>query len=115
MFKLAINAVTGFSYFPLQLATYIGFGAALLSILLIPVVIIIRALTEIQLAGQATTLVAVLFLGGVQLISLGILGEYLGRVYDEVKGRPLYVVSYAPDGLANLEPTQEKLFQNDSD
>lgn len=100
MLKLAINAVTGFSYLPLQLATYIGFGAAVLAIMLIPVVIIIRSLTEIELAGQATTLVAVLFLGGVQLISLGILGEYLGRIYDEVKGRPLYVVSQAPDDLA---------------
>jgi dolichol-phosphate mannosyltransferase len=107
MFKLAMNAITGFSYFPLQLATYIGFGAAVLSILLIPVVIIIRALTEIQLAGQATTLVAVLFLGGVQLISLGILGEYLGRVYDEVKGRPLYIVSQAPQDIEIPEPTKE--------
>jgi dolichol-phosphate mannosyltransferase len=92
MFKLAMNAVTGFSYFPLQLATYIGFGAAIFSILLIPVVIIIRALSDIELAGQATTLVAVLFLGGVQLLSLGVIGEYLGRIYDEVKARPLYVV-----------------------
>ena len=107
MLKLAMNAVTGFSYFPLQLATYIGFGAAFLSILLIPVVIIVRALTEFELAGQATTLVAVLFLGGVQLISLGILGEYLGRVYDEVKGRPLYVVSQEPEDIAVLEPSQE--------
>ncbi len=107
MLKLAVNAVTGFSYFPLQLATYIGFSAAFLSILLIPVVIIIRATTEIQLAGQATTLVAVLFLGGVQLISLGILGEYLGRVYDEVKGRPLYVVSLAPEDVEQLESIKE--------
>ena len=98
MFKLALNAITGFSYFPLQLATYIGFVAAGLSILLIPVVIMIRALTGIEtFLGQASTLVAVLFLGGVQLISLGILGEYIGRMYDEVKGRPLYVVSEAPD------------------
>jgi dolichol-phosphate mannosyltransferase len=107
MLKLAVNAITGFSYFPLQLATYIGFGAAILSILLIPVVIIIRATTEIQLAGQATTLVAVLFLGGVQLISLGILGEYLGRVYDEVKGRPLYVVSFEPEDVKSLERIKE--------
>jgi dolichol-phosphate mannosyltransferase len=97
MLKLALNAITGFSYFPLQLATYVGFSAAALSIILIPVVIIMRALTETQFLGQASTLVAVLFLGGVQLMSLGILGEYLGRVYDEVKGRPLYIVSQGPD------------------
>jgi polyisoprenyl-phosphate glycosyltransferase len=97
MFRLAINAITGFSYFPLQLATYLGFGAAGLSILMIPVVIILRSLTRAQLLGQASTLVAVLFFGGVQLISLGIIGEYLGRVYDEVRGRPLYTVSQAPE------------------
>jgi len=74
MFRLAMNAITGFSYFPLQLATYVGFVAAGLSILMIPVVVLVRLLTEIELTGQATTLVAVLFLGGVQLISLGILG-----------------------------------------
>lgn len=99
MFRLALNAVTGFSYFPLQVATYIGFIAATLSILAIPIVIILRATGgpgEHPLLGQATTLIAVLFLGGVQLISLGILGEYIGRIYDEVKGRPLYVVSEAP-------------------
>jgi dolichol-phosphate mannosyltransferase len=104
MFKLALNAITGFSYFPLQLATYIGFGAAALSILLIPVVILMRAFTEQQFLGQASTLVAVLFLGGVQLISLGILGEYLGRVYDEVKNRPLYIVSIGPEE-ASIVPT----------
>jgi polyisoprenyl-phosphate glycosyltransferase len=97
MFKLALNAITGFSYFPLQLATYLGFGAACLSILMIPIVIILRSLTRTELLGQASTLVAVLFFGGVQLMSLGILGEYLGRVYDEVRGRPIYVVSQAPE------------------
>ena len=97
MFRLAINAVTSFSYFPLQLATYIGFIAAGLSILSIPVVIAIRLWgTETPLLGQATTLIAVLFLGGAQLISLGILGEYIGRLYDEAKGRPLYIVLEAP-------------------
>jgi dolichol-phosphate mannosyltransferase len=49
-----------------------------------------------QFTGQATTLIAVLFLGGIQLISLGVLGEYIGRLYDEAKGRPLYIVSEAP-------------------
>lgn len=97
MFRLALNAVTGFSYFPLQLATYVGFISAGLSILSIPVVIALRLWgTQAALVGQATTLIAVLFLGGVQLISLGILGEYIGRLYDEAKGRPLYIVREAP-------------------
>ncbi len=104
MLKLALNAVTGFSYFPLQLATYLGFGAAGVSIIMIPVVIILRSITGTQLLGQASTLVAVLFLGGVQLISLGVLGEYLGRVYDEVRGRPLYIVSHSPDEKPEKDP-----------
>ncbi len=96
MIKLALNAVTSFSYFPLQLATYIGFVAAGLSVIAIPVVAILRLTSGTTLEGQATTLIMVLFLGGVQLISLGIIGEYIGRIYDEAKGRPLYVVAEAP-------------------
>jgi dolichol-phosphate mannosyltransferase len=96
MLRLAINAITGFSYFPLQLATYFGFGSAGLAIIAIPVVIIMRLVGKGAFLGQATTLLAVLFLGGVQLICLGVLGEYLGRIYDEVKGRPLYIVSEGP-------------------
>lgn len=96
MLKLALNAVTSFSYFPLQLATYIGFLSAGISILAIPVVVIGRLTGTEAFLGQATTLIAVLFLGGVQLISLGILGEYIGRIYDEVKGRPLYIVREDP-------------------
>ncbi|HEX9014190.1 MAG TPA: glycosyltransferase family 2 protein [Anaerolineaceae bacterium] len=112
MLRLALNAITSFSYFPLQMATYVGFVAAGLSILAIPVVIIIRLATSAQsgvhqLAGQATTLIAVLFLGGVQLISLGILGEYIGRIYDEVKGRPLYITSIAPEKTAINQITEE--------
>jgi glycosyltransferase involved in cell wall biosynthesis len=96
MLKLALNAITGFSYFPLQLAMYFGFASAGVAIIAIPVVIILRLIGKGAFLGQATTLIAVLFLGGVQLISLGVLGEYLGRIYDEVKDRPLYVVREAP-------------------
>jgi polyisoprenyl-phosphate glycosyltransferase len=96
MFRLAINAITGFSYFPLQVATFFGFVSAGISILAIPVVIVMRMTGSGAFFGQATTLIAVLFLGGVQLISLGILGEYVGRLYDEAKGRPLYIVRDAP-------------------
>jgi dolichol-phosphate mannosyltransferase len=97
MFRLAINAITGFSYFPLQLATYFGFVSAGISIIAIPVVIVTRLTGSQAFLGQASTLIAVLFLGGVQLISLGVLGEYIGRLYDEAKGRPLYVVREAPE------------------
>jgi glycosyltransferase involved in cell wall biosynthesis len=98
MFKFAWDAVTSFSYLPLQVATYLGFISAGMSILGIPVVAVMRMTgSQAAFAGQATTLVAVLFLGGVQLICLGILGEYVGRLYDEVRGRPLYIVREAPE------------------
>jgi glycosyltransferase involved in cell wall biosynthesis len=97
MLKLALNAITGFSYFPLQVATFFGFVSAGISILAIPVVAILRLAGSHFFEGQTTTLISVLFLGGVQLISLGILGEYVGRLYDEAKGRPLYVVREAPE------------------
>ena len=103
MLRLALNAITGFSYFPLQIATYLGFFCAGLSALAIPVVIGFRLAGNQAFFGQATTLIAVLFLGGVQLISLGILGEYLGRIYDEAKGRPLYIVREAPEMPESVE------------
>ncbi len=95
MLKFAMDGITSFSYFPLQLATYIGFISAALAVLGIIVTIVLRLSGSQAFYGQATTLVSVLFLGGVQLICLGILGEYLGRIYDEVKGRPLYIVREA--------------------
>ena len=97
MLRLALTAITGFSYFPLQVATYLGFIAAGLALIFIPIVVIERLIGNQAFFGQATTLVSVLFLGGVQLICLGILGEYIGRIYDEVKGRPLYIVREAPE------------------
>lgn len=97
MLKLAVNAITGFSYFPLQVATFFGFFSAGVAILAIPVVAVLRLAGSHFFEGQTTTLISVLFLGGVQLISLGILGEYVGRLYDEAKGRPLYIVREAPE------------------
>lgn len=92
MLPFALDAITSFSYFPLQMATYLGFLIAAISAIAILVVIVLRLFAPHELTGQATTLVAVLFLGGVQLISLGVIGEYLGRIYDEVKARPLYLI-----------------------
>jgi dolichol-phosphate mannosyltransferase len=91
MIRLALNAVTSFSFFPLQMAAYLGFICAGIAAIAIPVVIVLRLTGSGAFFGQATTLISVLFLGGVQLICVGILGEYIGRIYDEVKGRPLYI------------------------
>jgi len=91
MIRFASDAITGFSYFPLQLAMYLGFISTGISIISILVVIVLRLAGSQAFFGQATTLIAVLFLGGVQLISIGLLGEYIGRLYDEAKGRPLYI------------------------
>jgi dolichol-phosphate mannosyltransferase len=102
MLRFASDAITGFSFLPLQMATYLGFLAAGISILAIPLVAAIRLLGSHEpLLGQATTLIVVLFLGGVQLISLGILGEYIGRLYEESKGRPLYIVREEPEDYSS--------------
>lgn len=95
MVRLALVAVTSFSYLPLRLATYFGFSLAALSLVSIILTVILRLAGNSFFEGQATTLVSVLLLGGIQLIFLGIIGEYLGRIYDEVKNRPLYLVSRA--------------------
>ena len=91
MIRFALDAITGFSYVPLQLATTLGFVLAGLSLLGIVIAVVLRLL-NVAIQGQTTTLIVVLLLGGIQLIFLGIIGEYLGRIYDEVRGRPLYVV-----------------------
>ena len=94
MIRFALDGITSFSYLPLQLATYFGFTIAVISMLALIAVIILRLTgSQTNFYGQASTLVSVLFLGGIQLIFLGIIGEYLGRIYDEVKRRPLYIVS----------------------
>lgn len=95
MVRLAVAAITSFSFVPLQLATWTGFVLAGISVLAILITVILRLSGSQFFLGQATTLVAVLFMGGIQLIFLGIIGEYIGRVFDEVKDRPLYIVSHA--------------------
>ncbi|MDB5075324.1 MAG: glycosyltransferase [Chloroflexi bacterium] len=91
MLRFSLDAITGFSYAPLQLASTLGFALAGISLLAIVVAALLR-LTTGAIVGQASTLIMVLLLGGIQLIFLGIIGEYLGRIYDEVRGRPLFIV-----------------------
>ncbi|HVF39111.1 MAG TPA: glycosyltransferase family 2 protein [Gemmatimonadaceae bacterium] len=94
MLALATDAVFALSKAPLRIATYLGFSVSAISFLLGVAFIIERLISDSAIArGWASTIVVVLFLGGVQLICLGVIGEFIGRIYDEVKGRPLYVVA----------------------
>ncbi len=91
MLRFAFDAITSFSHAPLQAATLLGFVFSLLAFLAIPLAVAARY-ADIYERGVPTTLVIILLLGGIQLITVGIIGEYVGRIYDEVKQRPLYVV-----------------------
>jgi dolichol-phosphate mannosyltransferase len=91
MLKFSLDAISSFSHRPLQLATLLGFLISTLAFVAIPVVIVLRILGS-YLPGFGSITIAILLLGGIQLIAIGITGEYVGRIYDEVKGRPLYLV-----------------------
>jgi polyisoprenyl-phosphate glycosyltransferase len=110
LLRISFDAITSFSRVPLQIATVVGFVVSAVAFLAIPYAIVARVLGVPYVKGFSTILLAVLFLGGVQLITLGIIGEYLGRVYDEVKARPLYVVrnrqNVAGSGDATFPPEE---------
>jgi dolichol-phosphate mannosyltransferase len=92
--SLAGNGLVSFSRLPLRLSTYVGLLAAVVAVLMAVLVLYWRIESpNSPLTGFATIMIAIFFLGAVQLVSIGILGEYIGRIYEEVKGRPLYVLS----------------------
>ena len=92
LMKLALDGIFSFSYFPLQLASYTGFAVSGLSFFAIAVYLYKKLFVGHEPQGFPTLVTVVLFLGGIQLISLGVIGEYIGRIYDEVKRRPTYIV-----------------------
>ncbi|MEM1344510.1 MAG: glycosyltransferase family 2 protein [Pseudomonadota bacterium] len=92
MLRFATDGILSFSSKPLQIATNMGLFAALLALLGIVYAVVLRVMTSTWVEGWTALMIAVLFLGGVQLISLGIIGEYIGRIYEETKRRPLYIV-----------------------
>jgi dolichol-phosphate mannosyltransferase len=96
MLTFAVDGITSFSDVPLRFASYLGFSASTVAFVYALIVIVLKVFNinpPLYTRGWASTIVAVLFLGGVQLIGIGILGEYIGRIYDEVKARPLYLIS----------------------
>ena len=92
LFKLAYDAIFSFSNFPLKIATYFGFIVSFLSFLYLIYALIIKLFTNSVIHGWTSLMISILFLGGVQLICLGIIGEYIARINDEVKKRPLYII-----------------------
>ncbi len=92
MLRFAIDGITSFSEVPLRFASYFGFIVSIFAFLYAAVVLALKIL-HFNSPGYTSTIVAVLFLGGVQLVGIGILGEYVGRIYDEIKGRPLYLIA----------------------
>jgi len=107
MIRFALDAIASFSHAPLQIATVAGFVFAALAFLAIPVAIAFRIFGAF-VPGVTTTVVAVLLLGGIQLMAIGMIGEYVGRIYDEVKRRPLYVVRERANVAAATEDEHER-------
>jgi dolichol-phosphate mannosyltransferase len=90
--RLALDALFSFSYVPLRAATVAGFVVSAGAFLVLGVVLWKKLVSEEAILGWASVMSAILLIGGVQLVTVGIIGEYIGRIFDEVKGRPYYVV-----------------------
>ena len=103
MVKFAIDGITSFSNAPLKLASWLGYLASILTFLYLATVFVQKAMGG-TVQGWATIMVGLLFLGGVQLICLGIIGEYIGRIFNEIKPRPMYIVEEVSAPGARSEP-----------
>ena len=92
MLHFALDGMLGFSMRPLRVATWLGLAVSAAAFVLAVVLIVVRLLGDVPVQGWTSLAVLVLLLGGVQLVTVGALGEYVGRIYNEVRGRPLYLV-----------------------
>ena len=103
LWNLALEGITGFTVMPLRVATYLGFLVALCAVLYAAKVVVKTLFLGDPVAGYPSLMTVTLFLGGVQLMTLGVIGEYLGRVFNETKGRPLYLVErFVPSEVTEL-------------
>jgi len=118
MLKLAWDAITGFSFWPLQVAAYVALFFGALALLAIPVVVIVRLTTGYQwFEGQATSIILLLFVAAVMFFFFFVMGQYIARIYDEVRGRPLYIVAdtYGLRRDQNARYTGQRLDLTESD
>ena len=95
LWNFALNGITSFSSLPIRMGVYLGLIVSALAFVYGAIVVFKTLVTGIDVPGYASLLVVVLFIGGVQMFFLGLLGEYIGRIYKEVKGRPIYIVEEA--------------------
>lgn len=93
MLRFAIDGITGFSNVPLKFATWLGFGISFVSFLLILYTLYARFVTRDYVEGWASIMISILFIGGIQLICLGLIGEYIIRMNDNLRQRPLYIIN----------------------
>ena len=110
LFKYALEGIFAFSTKPLKISTYVGFFSAVCSVIYLIIVIIQKLAFGIDVPGYATIVVLVLLLGGLQLSSLGILGEYLSKMYVQVKNRPIYILR---EHLSNTKIKMDSLLSAD--
>jgi polyisoprenyl-phosphate glycosyltransferase len=108
MLRFAVDGILSFSIKPLRLSTLLGFASAGLALAAIGYAFVMRVFTQRWVAGWTALIIAILFLGGAQLISLGVVGEYVGRLYGEAKRRPLYLVRETLPATSRLEPAAER-------
>jgi dolichol-phosphate mannosyltransferase len=92
MLRFSLDGITSFSILPLRMASYLGFVIALLSLLYVPYAIYVKYISKTAVLGWTTVIIAIFFLGGIQLFCIGILGEYIGIIHEESKKRPLYLI-----------------------
>src|SRR5437588_2926912 len=107
LFKYAMDAIFSFSYKPLRIGLVLG-GAVLTAALTVSLILLIRGFIGYEVSGTTGIILGVLFLGGVQLICMGLLGEYIGRVYDEVRRRPLYLIHKVHQPAIHARRLEEK-------
>jgi polyisoprenyl-phosphate glycosyltransferase len=109
LWNFSLEGITSFTVAPLKVATYLGLATSLFAVLYAAQVVVKTLILGNEVAGYPSLMTVVLFLGGVQLMTLGVIGEYLGRVFNETKGRPLYIVQdVLPPGAAEAGLPQDQ-------
>jgi polyisoprenyl-phosphate glycosyltransferase len=110
MLRFALDAITGFSYFPLQIMIYASLVLASLAVIAIPVIAALRLILGFEfLGGQVTNIVLMLIIGAFQLFFLFVMGQYVARIYDEVRDRPLYIVASKRGFEASQSPDSPQM------